>query len=379
MNRLNRVVFVVTTLGHGGADGQVVALAEQFADRGWIVGIISLIPPERTLESLDARGIRVTSLGMRRRVPDPRAVVRLARLIRSWKPQVVHSHMVHANLLARLTRLVAPMPVLISTGHNANEGTAWRYAAYRMTDWLADVTTNVSRAAVDEATRRGAAKRGRIRFVPNGVDLEVFKPDAPGRSEFRQRLNIEDEFVWLWAGRMTAAKDLDTLLVAYGSARAANSRSTLLLAGTGPDEGRLRDRIIGLGLVDSVRLLGPRDDIAALMQAADGFVLSSRWEGMPMVLLEASAVGLPSVTTDAGGSGEVVISGQTGWVVRIGEPDQLAARMRDLMLLDDAARLEMGRRARAHVSVAYGLDRVVKTWIDLYHEAAMRRQGERPS
>src|SRR5687768_14642609 len=144
-----RITFVSTALTHGGAEHQVSLLATGLARRGWDVSVVSMRPPEAHVDVLEQAGVEVASLDMRRRVPDPRGVLALAQHVRRRRPDVVHSHMVHANLLARATRPFARMPVLISTAHNIREGPQWRELAYRATDSFCDLTTNVSRAAVE--------------------------------------------------------------------------------------------------------------------------------------------------------------------------------------------------------------------------------------
>ena len=112
--------------------------------------------------------------------------LRLLRLLQRWKPDVLHAHMVHANLLARLTRPVSRTPVLISTIHNENEGSQWRYRAYGWTHRLSDVTTAVSRRAVDESIRRGAAPAGGVVLVPNGISIDAYRPDLSVRRTTRE-------------------------------------------------------------------------------------------------------------------------------------------------------------------------------------------------
>src|SRR5690349_16972894 len=159
-SRAPRVVFLSTDSGMGGAEREVCHLAEEFQRRGWAVTAISMLPMQSPIADLASQGIRTSSLGMRLGVPDPRGLIRLARILRRVSPDVLHAHMVHANLLARLSRLLAPGPAVISTIHNENEGSQWRYLAYRLTNPLSDVTTAVSRVAELEATRRGAAPAG---------------------------------------------------------------------------------------------------------------------------------------------------------------------------------------------------------------------------
>ena len=109
------------------------------------------------------------------------------------------------------------------------------------------------------------------------------------------------------------------------------------------------------------------------MRAADGYVMSSAWEGLPMVLLEAAASGLPIVATDVGGNAEIVRDGATGRLVAAHDPAALAAAMTETMALPEAARQEWGRAARAHVAAEFDLERVVDSWIALYRRL---RAGE---
>src|SRR5262245_11898094 len=115
--RFHRVAILTSRLAHGGADAQVVLLAVGLKRRGWDVAVMSLLPPQAHVEELEQAGISVACLGAWRGVPDPRAIWRLAAHWRSFRPHVVHCHMMHANFLGRITRLIAPVPVLISTAH----------------------------------------------------------------------------------------------------------------------------------------------------------------------------------------------------------------------------------------------------------------------
>jgi glycosyltransferase involved in cell wall biosynthesis len=122
-----------------------------------------------------------------------------------------------------------------------------------------------------------------------------------------------------------------------------------------------------------VRFVGVRDDVPAFMSAADGYVMSSAWEGMPMVLLEGAAAGLPIVATRVGGNHEVVTEGESGLLVPPRDHEALAAAMLRLMALPEAQRREMGERGREHVRAHYGLSRVVDRWEDVYHEVLARK------
>ena len=151
--------------------------------------VVAMLPPQAFTEELKEAGIPLSTLNMRRGVADPRAVFRLVKVLREWRPDIVYSHIVHANLLARIARIFYRIPVLISTAHNIDEGGRWRGIAYWLTDSLVDLTTNVSQAAVKRYIRVGAAPKDKIIFVPNGIDISRFKPD---RDTGRRLRNEED-------------------------------------------------------------------------------------------------------------------------------------------------------------------------------------------
>jgi len=364
--RRPRVVYLVTSSGVGGAEQQVRSLALTFRRRGWNVGLVSMLPMEPFLAELGVDGIRTASLGMSRGVADPRGLVRLASLLRRWRPDVLHAHMVHANLMARLSRFLVRTPVVISTMHNENEGRQWRYVAYRLTDRLSDVTTSVSQGAVQEAIHRGAAAKPRIRLVPNGIRTADYKNEPEARDQTRRALGLTDQFAWLAVGRLVEAKDYPTMVSAFKRARDSHPNAKLLIAGTGPLAQSIRTSVVSAGLDPDVTLLGFRPDVAALMQAADGFVLSSAWEGLPMVLLEAAASALPIVATDVGGSRDVVIDGISGDLVAPGDDAALGRAMQKVMALSAGQRAAMGGAGRAHVSRVFNVDTIADTWEALY-------------
>jgi len=167
------IMLLVNYLGVGGAEIQVVRLAVGLRRRGWRVSVVSMLGPGILAGQLHEQEIPVHGLNMRPGVPNPLGVMRLRRIIRKEQPDIVHSHIVHANILARVTRLVTHMRVLVCTAHNMQEGGRAYDLSYRYTDSLADLTTNVSQAAVDRYVQIKAAPVDRIRFVPNRPRTEI--------------------------------------------------------------------------------------------------------------------------------------------------------------------------------------------------------------
>lgn len=352
-----KILLVVTDLDLGGAEAQVVTLACGLAGRGHQVQVASLIDPVARTEQLEAAGVPWHSLGMRRGSADPLGIIRLRHLIREFRPDVVHAHMVHANLLARLTRLTVRMPRLITTAHNTVEGGPLLDRAYRLTDRLTDLTTNVSKASVQAFIDRGVAAAGRITFVANGLDLEAFQADAEAAELVRQELGLTG-FTWLAIGRLAPEKDFSNLLQAWTQ---MPSHARLLIAGSGPEQQKLAEQA-----GPNVTFLGRRTDIPAIMAAADALVMSSQIEGLPMVLLEAGAAGLPVVSTDVGGTAEIISDGTTGKLVPARNPAALARAMLWMMELTVQEREQLAAAAKARIQADYGLENVLDRWEQLY-------------
>jgi len=362
--------MLITTLTFGGAETQVVRLSGELKARGWDVAVACMVTPISHTDTLRQQGIPVYSLEMSRGVPDPRALLRLARLIREFNPDVVHAHMVHANLLARFTRLICRIPVLICTAHNLREtsekgGPTWhKELLYRMTDPLADRTTIICNAAYQRYIRTKAVPASKLQMVPNGVDTDKFAPSDVIRERVRKDLNLRDSFVWLAVGRLVEQKDYANLFSALTRVPEGNWR--LLIAGNGPMETNLKKLVDELALTDRVRFIGIRANIADLFKASDGYVMSSSFEGLSMALLEAAATGLAAVVTDVGGNRDLVLDGQTGYVVPPGNPHALARAITRVMDLPDAERRELGSVARRHCVENYRFEMVGEQWVRLY-------------
>ena len=360
-------------MGMGGADSQLLSAAGELRARGHQVMIVSLTPLGPMGREARRAGIPTESLEMRRGFPDPRGLLRLARLVRRWRPDVVHSHMVHANLMGRVLRLVAPVPALVSTIHNVYEGGRLRMAAYRWTNRLVDHMTAVSQAAFDRFVAERIVPAEILRVVPNGVDTARFREVPPHtRGSVRRSLGLGDEFLWLAVGRFEVAKDYPNMLRAFAAVQAQDQRAVLVLVGRGSLQAETEALARDLG-VTRVRFAGVRSDVAEVMSAADAYVMSSAWEGMPMVLLEAAAAGLPIVATRVGGNHEVVLPGQSGFLVPPSDHEALAAAMLRLGRMPEAERRRMGEHGRQHIREHYDLARVAERWEALYREVLERK------
>ena len=260
----------------------------------------------------------------------------------------------------------AGVPALISTAHNIKEGPRWREIAYRLTDRLSDLTTNVSRAAVERYIDVGVAPARKMRYVPNGIDLGRFAPVSGDRERLRRDLELGDRPVLLSVGRFEPEKDHAGLLRAFAALHQTTPEAVLLVVGRGNLETEVKRQAEALRLGDAVRFLGTRDDMPALMNAADVFVMSSWWEGLPLVLLEASATGLPVVATAVGGNAEIVAHEVSGFIVPPRDPAALTTAMARVLRLPADERRRMGETGRARVEAEYDIERTLDVWESIY-------------
>ena len=364
-----KILYLITSWDFGGAEMQVLQLVEKMQALNHNVLVVSIIKPElEFIKKSDKKNIEVQSLEIKKGVPDIRALIRLRRIIKTFKPDVLHAHMIHAVILARTTRLIASVPKLISTAHSINEGGGIRNLMYRFTDFLSDVNTNVSGIGTDLYIQKKMFKKHKTYFVPNGINLPAISGMTNNKTKLKKSLGIDGHlFVWLAVGRLEEAKDYFNLLEAVNELKKNQTDFIVLIAGSGSLKEAITNKITSLGLQQYVRLLGRRSDIPDLLQMADAFVMSSAWEGLPIAILEAASYGLPAVVTDVGGCKEIVEDKKNGFVVPSKSPLKLSEALRVMMQLSNDDMKAMSSYSIEKIRKDYTLDSVVAKWLKLYN------------
>jgi glycosyltransferase involved in cell wall biosynthesis len=380
-----RIVTVLTSLGMGGAEKLALAVAERMAQRGHDVAMLSLMPH---LREQWPTTLPVTYLGMRKNPASAAAGFGRGRhYLREFRPDLIHSHSFHANMLARLLVIGVPRAVVVSSVHNVYEGGWMRMLAYRLTDRWSVRTVAVSQAAAARFVRLKAIPKHKCSVRVPGIDTEEFAPDAERRAATREGMGraamgteagADSCFVWLCAGRIAPAKDYPNLLRAFAKVEQQRSDTRLWIVGGGSESARaeLESLANDLGVREKVLFLGLQRDMPALLDAADGFVLGSAWEGLPQVIAEAMAMKKPVVATDVGGVREL-LSGR-GMLVPAKDPGVLAAAMVATMQRNrDEVALE-GEAARQRIKRQFGIDAVADAWEEIYKQGiGTRDQGTR--
>jgi glycosyltransferase involved in cell wall biosynthesis len=369
-----RILYMITNLNIGGAEMMLYRMLGKLNRDLFDATVVSLIEKSELGERIESDyGIPVHSLNISHSLNSIKSVFLLGTIIKAWSPHIVHSHMFHANMLIRITRIFYRFPVLICTIHNINErgrrkSALLREALYRITDFLCDLTTQVSRAGLDRYIKIRAVPINKIIYIPNGIDTSLFSADNIEAGLYRNDFDLIDKYIFLAVGYLTVQKDYPNMIAAFSKVIDKMPDAVLLIAGDGPLEGELQTLVKQNNLINQIIFLGMCKNLPLLMSLADTFVMSSAWEGLPTVVLEAAASKLPIIVTDVGGSGEVVINGKSGFVVPAKDPDALGRAMIKIMQMSEDERAQMGLNGYNYVKENYDIKVVTQQWEAIYHD-----------
>ena len=359
-----KILYVITGLGVGGAERQVLDLADRFCAKGYEVKICFLAG-EALLKPKN-RSVEIIGLGLQKNISSLiKGFCKIRKIIKDFSPDVVHAHMVHANLFSRFVRPFSSIKKLINTAHSTNEGGAIRMLGYRITHFLADVTTNVTVEAVRAFEQKKACPENSMVAIPNGIDIDVFKANPTVRASLRASEGIGDADKLIVAvGRLVDAKDYENLLRAFHAFFLVMPSVKLWIVGEGVERGKLTAQVASLDLSGQVRFLGGRSDVNDIYNAADLYVLSSAWEGFGLVVAEAMASEQLVVATDCGGVKEVL--GGHGYLVPAKDSTALMQGMKSAFELSESNRACITSAARQRIIEQYSIDKIVNVWDRVY-------------
>ena len=357
-----KILLVITGLGMGGAEHVVTSLADELVNLGHQVKIAYLSGEAIVLPKNP--DIDLIPIGMNSSKDVVKAYLKLRNVVKQFNPDVVHSHMFHSNIISRLLRLTMRVSRIVSSSHNVDEGGKFRMLTYRLTDRLTDISTNVSQEAVDALVEKGAVRAGHMISVVNGIDTTHFCFNSDARQEKRAELDIANKNLVLAIGRLESQKDYPNLLNAISILKKQRKDFKVLIVGDGPLKEEIMLLADKLKITEFIELLGIRRDVPALMSASDIYVMSSAWEGLPMVILEAMACERFVVATDCGGVNEVV--GSAGFLVKPKDSTLLAQALNRALNLSDDEHYNIGAAARKRIIDNYSLSANVKAYFELY-------------
>lgn len=359
------IAHVLSSYGVGGQERVALDLAIGQQARGHHVSVISLAPePDGAMAAEFAQaGIAVGRVPKRGGL-DPTLVPRLAWELRRQRIDVVHTHnplpLIYGAPAARLVGAVA-----IHTKHGINPGSRGHRMLRRAAAQLTHAFVAVSSTTEAQAREQRDAPVAKLHTIPNGIRLDRYAPDPEARAAARIELGLGDAWVIGTVGRLDQFKNQAMLVRA--AAPLLSSTVRLVIVGEGEGRPEVEAAIAALPDPRWVVMTGRRMDVPKLVHAFDAFALSSRSEGLPLVVPEAMAAGLPIIATSVGGLPSVVDVGVTGLLVPVDEAAFGAALA--TLATDRALAKRMGAKAREVALVRYGHDRMVDAYLALYARA----------
>ena len=347
--------MVITELDVGGAEKAFVRIAVGLKNRGWQVSVVSLRNAGPLATLLEAENIEVTALEAGRLL-DVRAVFRLRQELRRKPADVLLTFLHQANLVGRIAGRLAGVRRIVCGVRVADRRLAVTVPE-RITKGLVDRYLAVSQSVGEVHRQLCHIDATRIEAIPNGVDIDAIDAAVPA---IRSEMNCTpDDRVVLCVGRLSAQKAPLDALEAFRLMReqfpSLKSNAKLLYIGEGELRGDLQRRVDELGLQGSVQLPGWRPDAWRLMKSANALLLASHWEGLPNVVLEAQAAGLPVVATAVDGTRELILDKVTGRLVPRGDTTAMATALGEI-LQNNTAASELSRNARRQVAEHYRWD-----------------------
>jgi glycosyltransferase involved in cell wall biosynthesis len=365
-NKLS-IMEVIYAFDLGGSEQLSATIARKLHDRGYPISVCSLSGSDGPIrKQLEEVGIRCFSVGMGR-VSRLRFLYELYKIFRREKPDVVHIHHVPLFIQAYLPARLAGIKRIVLTEHSnhltINESRLKKLS--RFFSKRADVVTTIHDGLREFFINDLGVSANKVIAVPNGVDVNKFSPRQVDEGKSEVAGLDPDKFVISCVGRLVPEKDHENLLNAIK--RLVDSGMTdfeVVIVGDGPRFDEVQRIIEKLGISPYVKMLGARNDVVDILKGTDVVVLSSKTEGLPMVLIEAMAAGVPCVATAVGGIPQLLSDG-AGVVVPAKDSESLAGAIKDLYENRDRLK-EIGPRARQRIVEGYDIDHVVDCYLSVF-------------
>jgi glycosyltransferase involved in cell wall biosynthesis len=373
-----KIIFVITGTGVGGAEKMLYHTIKGINPERYSARLCSLKRKGDFAGRLEEEGLEVYSLNMRDAatlagwLDTLRALVLLIRYFIRERPVVVHSFLFRANILARIAGYLTGVPVIISSIRVMGGEQKWHHFIDRVTAFMADHFVAVSNGVKEHIVRKAHVPERKVSTIYNGIvagsstgfDVSALMNDVGLKA---------GERILMTAGRLHRQKGYDLLIQALPMVQKSFSGVKLLILGEGEEEKSLKKLAHSLEISEKVLFLGLRSDVDRLLQCSEIFVLPSRWEGFPNVLLEAMAAGKPVVATAVGGVRELVVDEVTGILVPPQDETALADAI-TLLLSDKKRALAMGAAGRERVLQRFSMDAMLSKTEALYHEMLARKK-----
>lgn len=368
---LDRVIHLSKMTGAAGSEGHLLALLPGLRARGVDARLWMLVEPGNPVQDYvdraEALGVPVERVIIRRHF-DPELWRRLAVRLRDARPDLVHTHLIHADLYGIPAARWAGVRGVVSSRHNDDRFRRWLPVRV-LSRWLwrqADAGIAISEAIRRFAIAYEGVSPQKIHTIHYGLDPASVHAPPDARTRLRQELGLPADAPLVGSVcRLIEQKGLDNALDGFAQVAAEFPAAHYAIAGDGPLRGALEAQAARLGVADRVHFLGWRADAPAIFAALDVLLAPSRWEGFGLVFLEAMALGVPVISTRVSAIPEVIADGETGWLVPPDDPAAIAGALR-AALADPGERCRRGEAGRARLESQFTVDAMVERTLAVY-------------
>lgn len=370
MEKTLSIIHLAYTMGLGGIEISVSKLALHQKKQGCNVTVVCLYEDGCIGEELKRNGINVIALNLRRGLGMMNLIIPLCRICSKCKVDVLHVHLVGVEIPVAIAVVLKTTRKVFLTARSFEHYTGWRRWRAKFQAKIASACYNkivcISRALKEHEINHLGRKPDEIIIIWNGVDTKVFFPQPITPSERAEALGLKSMnpkvFVVGMGTQLKQFKDIPTLIQA--AVRVKQQRDVLfVVAGVGPLEAQLRALVAKLGIQDCFKFVGRIKDMPRFLNAIDLLVLTSPFEGLGVIILEAMATGKPVITTDSGGIRDCVTDGETGIIVPVGDDKSLADSI--IKLIDDRElRCKMGQAGLVRARKDFTLEKYTQAYWD---------------
>ncbi|MBI6528371.1 glycosyltransferase [Proteus vulgaris] len=349
----------------GGAENLLVNLADSLYIKGHDVIIVTL---KKDIVISPINNIKIISLDIDNKNNKViMAYPKLIKIIKSFSPDIIHSHLYHANILCRLAKPFSKKSKLITTSHSKYEGGKLRMFLYRLTNIFSDLSTNVSDDAVQTFIRNKYISKEKMLCVKNGVNTEKFKYNEADRKNIRKELGLHnDEKMLLSIGRLDIPKDYPNLLKAIQLLTKTRNDFKAFIIGDGPQREQINKLILEYKLSNHVLLLGIKKDTYKYYSACDLFILSSQWEGLPLVVAEAMSSESLVISTNCGGT--IELSDGVFELIEINNSEKLKDKINEYLSLPIEESNLIKKSSRRKIEESFSIEKTTNEYILLYNK-----------
>ncbi len=363
-----KIVHLVTSLEVGGAQHNMLLGLPRLDPKRYEHILVSIMDRMQMEGQFRELGIKVHSLGLSRKT-DLAVTLRLRNLLKQIRPDILHTYLLHGNILGRLVGRLVGVPTIIGSELTIGQAKFFGRLATKLTNPLTDaVEVNSETGGIAIAADLGVPSE-KIEVVLPGLDLEAFS-DVENRFEIRTELGIEsNNHLVLYVGRLRPVKGGEYGIKSFAKAVGAQPELRMALVGEGEQRNYLEKLVSDLGMNEKITFLGARNDLPDVLSAADSVLMPSLTEGFPRVAIEAMAASKPVIATRVGGTPEAIIDGETGILVESKDVAGMAAAIIRIAS-DPELQFRLGAAARVRTENHYSAPSYVTRLDEMYQRWA---------